>query len=197
MLSIRSDERGKVEALDLGADDYVAKPVRHGRAGSRACAPRCATGCSRKASEPIFRSGDLAVDLVRRHVTVKGQEVKLSPQEYDLLRLLVMHAGKVLTHTHIMREVWGAATDVQYLRIYVRQLRHKIEARPRAPIADPHRERRGVSVEGGRVSESQPTSSLRGGLRPTKQSRASREASGLLRFARDDVERSCTLQAII
>ena len=84
-------------------------------------------------AEPIFKTGDLSVDLVRRHVTVKGQEVKLSPQEYDLLKLLVLHAGKVLTHSMMMREVWGAATDVQYLRIYIRQLRHKIEANPEQP----------------------------------------------------------------
>jgi len=83
--------------------------------------------------EPGFKSGDLIVDLVRRHVTVKGVEVKLSPKEYELLRLLVMHAGEVLTHQHIMREVWGGATDVQYLRIYVRQLRQKIEADPERP----------------------------------------------------------------
>jgi two-component system KDP operon response regulator KdpE len=132
VLSIRSDERGKVEALDLGADDYVAKPVGMDELNARVRAA-LRHRLQQEGAEPIFKSGDLAVDLVRRHVTVKGQEVKLSPKEYDLLRLLVMHAGKVLTHTHIMREVWGAATDVQYLRIYIRQLRHKIEADPERP----------------------------------------------------------------
>jgi len=78
--------------------------------------------------KPIFRAGDLAVDLVRRIVTVRGVEVKFSPREYDLLRLLVMHAGKVLTHNMILREVWGPNTDVQYLRIYIRALRQKIES---------------------------------------------------------------------
>ncbi|HEY1503562.1 MAG TPA: response regulator transcription factor [Stellaceae bacterium] len=132
VLSIRSDERGKVEALDLGADDYVAKPVGMDELNARVRAA-LRHRLQQEGAEPIFKSGDLAVDLVRRNVTVKGQEVKLSPKEYDLLRLLVMHAGKVLTHQHIMREVWGAATDVQYLRIYIRQLRHKIEADSERP----------------------------------------------------------------
>jgi two-component system KDP operon response regulator KdpE len=132
VLSIRSDERGKVEALDLGADDYVAKPVGMDELNARVRAA-LRHRLQQEGAEPIFKSGDLAVDLVRRHVTVKAQEVKLSPKEYDLLRVLVMHAGKVLTHAHIMREVWGAATDVQYLRIYIRQLRHKIEADPEQP----------------------------------------------------------------
>ena len=132
VLSIRSDERGKVEALDLGADDYVAKPVGMDELNARVRAA-LRHRLQQEGAEPIFKSGDLAVDLVRRHVTVRGQEVKLSPKEYDLLRMLVMHAGKVLTHQMIMREVWGAATDVQYLRIYVRQLRHKIEADPEQP----------------------------------------------------------------
>ena len=132
VLSIRSDERGKVEALDLGADDYVAKPVGMDELHARVRAA-LRHRLQQEGAEPIFKSGELAVDLVRRHVTVKGQEVKLSPKEYDLLRLLVMHAGKVLTHQMMMREVWGAATDVQYLRIYIRQLRHKIEADPERP----------------------------------------------------------------
>ena len=132
VLSIRSDERGKVEALDLGADDYVAKPVGMDELNARVRAA-LRHRLQQEGAEPIFTTGDLAVDLVRRHVAVKGQEVKLSPKEYDLLRLLVMHAGKVLTHQMIMREVWGAATDVQYLRIYIRQLRHKIEADPERP----------------------------------------------------------------
>jgi two-component system KDP operon response regulator KdpE len=132
ILSIRSDERGKVEALDLGADDYVAKPVGMDELNARVRAA-LRHRLQQQGAEPIFTTGDLAVDLVRRHVMVKGEEVKLSPKEYDLLRLLVLHAGKVLTHQHIMREVWGAATDVQYLRIYIRQLRQKIEADPERP----------------------------------------------------------------
>ena len=133
VLSIRSDERGKVEALDLGADDYVTKPVGMDELNARLRAA-LRHSLQQQGAEPIFKTGDLAVDLVRRHVTVKGVDVKLSPKEYELLRLFVMHAGKVLTHQHIMREVWGGATDVQYLRIYVRQLRQKIEADPERPL---------------------------------------------------------------
>ena len=132
VLSIRGDERGKVEALDLGADDYVQKPVGMDELNARLRAAM-RHRLQQQGEEPIFKNGDLSVDLVRRHVVVRGQEVKLSPKEYELLRLLVMHAGKVLTHRHIMREIWGGETDVQYLRIYVRQLRQKIEADPERP----------------------------------------------------------------
>jgi two-component system KDP operon response regulator KdpE len=82
---------------------------------------------------PIFKSGDLTVDLVRRVVTVRDEEVKLTPREYDVLRLLVAHAGKVLTHRFILGEIWGPEGDVQYLRIYVRSLRQKIEPIPERP----------------------------------------------------------------
>lgn len=132
VLSIRSDERGKVEALDLGADDFVTKPVGMDELTARIRAA-LRHRLQQQGEAPVFHSGDLGVDLVRRIVTVKGEEVKLSPKEYDILRLLVMHAGKVLTHRHIMREVWGGDTDVQYLRIYIRQLRQKIEADPERP----------------------------------------------------------------
>jgi len=132
VLSIRGDERGKVEALDLGADDYVTKPVGMDELNARLRAA-VRHRLQQQGEEPLFKSGDITVDLVRRHVTVKNVEIKLSPKEYELLRLLVMHAGKVLTHQHIMREVWGGATDVQYLRIYIRQLRQKIETDPERP----------------------------------------------------------------
>ncbi len=132
VLSSRDDERGKVEALDLGADDYITKPF-----GIEELLARIRTALrhrlQQEGEKPVFRSGDLTVDLVRRLVLVRGQEVKLSPREYDLLRLLVAHAGKVLTHKLIMREVWGGGTDVQYLRIYIRALRQKIEANPERP----------------------------------------------------------------
>ena len=82
---------------------------------------------------PVFRSGDLSVDLVRRIVKVGEREVKLSPKEYDLLRVLVQHAGKVLTHRFLLKELWDELTDAQYLRVYVRQLRQKIEADPERP----------------------------------------------------------------
>lgn len=132
VLSSRVDEAGKVEALDLGADDYVTKPF-----GVDELLARIRTAMRHKLQQqgerPLFRSGDLTVDLVRRIVTVRGEEVKLSPREYDLLRLLVAHAGNVLTHRFILKEVWGGETDIQYLRIYIRQLRQKIEPDPERP----------------------------------------------------------------
>lgn len=132
VLSSRVDERGKVQALDLGADDYVTKPFGTDELLARLRAA-LRHRLQQQGERPVFRSGDLSVDLVRRIVTVRGEEVKLSPREYDLLRLFVAHAGKVLTHKFILREVWGSDTDVQYLRIYVRSLRQKIEADPERP----------------------------------------------------------------
>jgi two-component system KDP operon response regulator KdpE len=132
VLSSRTDEAGKVRALDLGADDYVTKPfgVEELLARLRAALRH---RLQQQGEKPVFKSGDLTVDLVRRIITARGAEVKLSPREYDLLRLLVMHAGKVLTHRFILHEVWGTETDVQYLRIYIRALRQKIEADPDRP----------------------------------------------------------------
>jgi len=132
VLSSRTDEAGKVRALDLGADDYVTKPFGVDELLARIRAA-FRHRLQQQGERPIFKSGDLSVDLVRRIVTSRGTEVKLSPREYDLLRLLVMHAGKVLTHKMIMKEVWGGETDVQYLRIYVRALRQKLEADPERP----------------------------------------------------------------
>jgi two-component system KDP operon response regulator KdpE len=132
VLSSRTDERGKVEALDLGADDYVSKPFGIDELLARLRAA-LRHRLQQQGERPVFRSGDLAVDLVRRLVTVRGEEIKLSPREYDLLRLMVAHAGKVLTHKFLLREVWGGETDVQYLRIYVRALRQKLEADPERP----------------------------------------------------------------
>jgi two-component system KDP operon response regulator KdpE len=132
ILSARSDEAGKVAALDLGADDFVTKPFGMDELLARIRAA-LRHRLQQEGERPVFRAGDLSVDLVRRLVTVKGEEVKLSPREYELLRLLVAHAGKVLTHKFILREVWGSETDVQYLRMYVRTLRQKIEANPEQP----------------------------------------------------------------
>src|SRR5512144_734845 len=132
VLSSRADERGKVEALDLGADDYVTKPF-----GIDELTARLRTALRHRLhqqGEPAsFVTGDLIVDRVRRLVHVKGREVKLSPREYEILQLLVQHAGKVLTHQYILREVWKVPTDVQYLRIYIKQLRRKVEPRPQQP----------------------------------------------------------------
>jgi two-component system KDP operon response regulator KdpE len=132
VLSSRTDERGKVEALDLGADDYVTKPFGIDELLARVRAA-VRHRLQQEGERPVFKSGDLTVDLVRRIVTVRGEEVKLTPREYDLLRLLIAHAGKVLTHRFILKEVWGGESDVQYLRIYVRALRQKIEAAPERP----------------------------------------------------------------
>jgi two-component system KDP operon response regulator KdpE len=132
VLSSRTDETGKVTALDAGADDYVTKPFGMDELLARIRAA-VRHRLQQEGEKPLFKSGDLTVDLVRRVVTVRGEEVKLTPREYDLLRLLVAHAGKVLTHKFILREVWGSETDVQYLRIYIRTLRQKIEVNPAQP----------------------------------------------------------------
>jgi len=132
VLSSRDNEAAKVQALDFGADDYVTKPFGVDELLARVRAAQ-RHRLQQQGERPIFRAGDLTVDLIRRIVTVRGKEVKFSPREYDLLRLLVAHAGKVLTHNMILREVWGPQTDVQYLRIYVRALRQKIEADTEKP----------------------------------------------------------------
>jgi len=132
VLSSRTNEPEKVKALDLGADDYVTKPFGIDELLARLRAAQ-RHRLQQHGERPIFRSGDLAADLVRRTVTAQGKDVKLTPREYDLLRLLVAHAGKVLTHKFILREVWGSEADVQYLRIYIRTLRQKIEPVPETP----------------------------------------------------------------
>jgi two-component system KDP operon response regulator KdpE len=132
VLSSRGDEAGKVQALDLGADDYVTKPFGMDELLARMRAA-LRHQLQTHGERPIFRVGDLSVDLVRRIVKVGDKEVKLSPKEYELLRVLVQHAGKVLTHRFLLGELWDDLTDAQYLRVYVRQLRQKIEADPERP----------------------------------------------------------------
>jgi two-component system KDP operon response regulator KdpE len=132
VLSSRGEEATKVEALNIGADDYVTKPFGMAELIARLRAS-LRHRVQVQGAEPVFESGDLKIDLVHRVVTVEGREVKLSPKEYEILRLLALHAGKVLTHRFIMSEVWEAGGDVQYLRIYVRQLRGKIEKSPEDP----------------------------------------------------------------
>jgi two-component system, OmpR family, KDP operon response regulator KdpE len=132
VLSSRGDEAAKVAALDLGADDYVTKPF-----GTEELLARLRAALRHQlqvhGERPVFRVGDLSVDLVRRIVRAHDKEVKLSPKEYDLLRLLVQHAGKVLTHKFLLGHLWDDLTDAQYLRVYVRQLRQKIEDDPERP----------------------------------------------------------------
>jgi two-component system KDP operon response regulator KdpE len=132
VLSSRGDEAGKVQALDLGADDYITKPFGMDELLARMRAA-LRHQLQTHGERPIFRVGDLSVDLVRRIVKVRDKEVKLSPKEYELLRVLVQHAGKVLTHRFLLGELWDDLTDAQYLRVYVRQLRQKIEADPERP----------------------------------------------------------------
>jgi two-component system KDP operon response regulator KdpE len=132
VLSSRGDESAKVQALDLGADDYVTKPF-----GTEELLARMRAALRHQlqvhGERPIFKVGALSVDLVRRIVKTHEDEVKLSPKEYELLRVLVQHAGKVLTHRFLLAELWDDLTDAQYLRVYVRQLRRKIEDDPERP----------------------------------------------------------------
>ncbi|RWA64555.1 response regulator transcription factor [Mesorhizobium sp.] len=132
ILSSRTDEAGIVQALELGADDYVTKPF-----GMNELVARIRVALRHKfqqqGEKPVFQTGDLSVDLVKRIVKVEGKEVKLSPKEYDILRMLVQYAGRVLTHQFLMKQIWNDSTDVQYLRVYVRQLRQKIEKTPDQP----------------------------------------------------------------
>jgi two-component system KDP operon response regulator KdpE len=132
VLTSREDERTKVAALDLGADDYVTKPFGMAELMARVRAA-LRHRLHQEGAVPVFRSGDLMVDLVRRVVMVGERAVHLSPREYDILALLVKHAGKVLTHRMILGQLWGAGGDVQQLRVYVRQVRQKIEADPEQP----------------------------------------------------------------
>lgn len=141
ILSVREEEAEKIAALDAGADDYLTKPFGHGEllARLRAALRRA----SKQGTTSVFTAGDLMVDLAQRLVRVRGADVQLTPTEYDLLKSLVLHAGKVLTHRQLIREVWGGAhyEDAQHLlRVNVSNLRRKIEAdatRPRFIVTEP------------------------------------------------------------
>jgi two-component system KDP operon response regulator KdpE len=140
IVTVQEQEAAKVAALDTGADDYVTKPFGMGEllARMRVALRRAAS----PTAEPIFATGELTVDLARRLVTVEGREVQLTPTEYDLLRTLVTHAGKVLTHRQLLRQVWGAGYDgeTHLLRVNMSNLRHKLEpdaARPSYIFTEP------------------------------------------------------------
>jgi two-component system, OmpR family, KDP operon response regulator KdpE len=136
VLSARDREPDKVTALDSGADDYLSKPFGVGELVARLrVALRHAIAASSGGAPPVFVDGDLTVDLAARHVIVAGREVHLTPHEFRLLAMLVKHAGKVLTHRQLLREVWGPeyGDENHYVRVYMAQLRRKIEADPARP----------------------------------------------------------------
>lgn len=134
ILTVQDAESDKIEALDAGADDYVTKPFNTGElmARMRAALRRADRGEARPA---VFRTGPLTVDFASRKVTRNEQAVKLTATEYALLQLFIRHAGKVLTHRYILREIWGPEHEnqTQYLRVYVTRLREKLETDPAAP----------------------------------------------------------------
>lgn len=134
ILTVQDAEADKVTALDNGADDYVTKPFNTGELLARLrAALRHADKTKRE--DPVFQSGDLVVDFVARQVTRKGQPVKLTATEYSLLHLFIRHAGKVLTHRQILRQIWGQGNEEQthYLRVYMAHLREKLESNPAQP----------------------------------------------------------------
>jgi len=136
VISARGKELDKVAALDAGADDYLTKPFGLGELLARLrVALRHAARGAGAPEEPVFELGELRVDLALRRVSVRGEEVHLTPTEYKLLTTLVRHAGKVLTHRQLLNEVWGAHTVEQTanLRVYMTQLRHKLERVPAQP----------------------------------------------------------------
>lgn len=133
ILSVRDADSDKVAALDAGADDYLTKPF-----STEELLARLRVALRHAQPEPdlrVFTTGELQVDLTRRLVTVRGEPVKLTPTEYALLRLMVQHAGRVLTHRQILKEVWGPAyiDESHYLRVYFSQVRQKIEENPALP----------------------------------------------------------------
>ena len=134
ILSARSQEQDKIEALEVGADDYLTKPFSTGELNARLQALLRRSSRANDNNE-MFTTGDLMVNLARRKVFIAGNEIHLTPIEYRILTLLIRHAGLVLTHSHLLKEIWGNEHlhDSHYLRIYMGQLRHKLETDPARP----------------------------------------------------------------
>jgi two-component system, OmpR family, KDP operon response regulator KdpE len=149
VLTVREDEQDKIEALDAGADDYVTKPFSMGELLARIRV--VLRYAAKSVDEPLVTLGKLKVDLAGRHVTLGEVEVKLTPPEYEILKSLVLHAGKIVTHQELLRVIPGSGQkDVHYLRVYIGQLRHKVEedpSRPRYVVTEP-----GVGYRFGAVS---------------------------------------------
>ena len=136
MLTVRNTERDKVEALDAGADDYVTKPFSMPELLARIrAALRRAPASSESAPQRITLEGDIDIDFESRHVSVRGRDVRLTPKEFHLLRYLVAHPNKTITHRELLQAVWGPdyGQELEYLRVFVNQLRKKIETNPAKP----------------------------------------------------------------
>lgn len=133
VLSVREHEDDKIKALDVGADDYVTKPFSMGELIARLRAAIRRTAKSE--DSPILTFGELSIDLAHRNVTIRGEEIKLTPTEYEVLKYLAQQAGRVVTHRQLLLAVWGSnyQEHSQYLRVYIGQLRHKIETDPSQP----------------------------------------------------------------
>ena len=133
ILTARDQEKEKIDALDAGADDYITKPFSMGELLARM---RVSVRRSAHAGEdPVIQCGDLSIDLAQRRIMVDAQEIKLTPTEYDIMKILAQNAGKVLTHRQLLKAVWGDtySDDTHYIRVYIGQLRRKIEPNPTQP----------------------------------------------------------------
>jgi two-component system KDP operon response regulator KdpE len=135
VLSVKDTERDKVMALDLGADDYVSKPFGMDEVLARIRVALRHTAQTQSGTEPVFTAGPLRVDFAQRQVQVNGQEVKLTPTEYDLLKALIKNSGKIMTRQMLLSQIWGTGygAESHYLHVYVGQLRRKIEPDPANP----------------------------------------------------------------
>ncbi|MDX2223197.1 MAG: response regulator [Rhodospirillaceae bacterium] len=142
VLSVRSDDADKIDALDRGANDYVTKPFSMGELLARMRVALRQKGAGDDDADSVITAGDISIDLAKRLVTVGGSPIRLSRKEYDLLKILVSHPGKVVTHQQLLQQVWGQAyvEETQYLRVYIGQLRQKLEkdaAQPQHLLTEP------------------------------------------------------------